>query len=97
MTGTPGNSNDTRDELREEISKVRLALLHARIDSLEASNKKRETDTSDEIKDIDKRLRPAEEMVIKFNFIMYLTMGGGLVGLINLAILVYILVKAMTP
>jgi hypothetical protein len=85
MTGN-GGATDTRENLRDEISKVRLALLHARIDALESDNR-----------DFDKRLRPAEEVVTKFNFILYLTMGGGFVGLINLAILIYVLVRALTP
>ena len=33
---------------------------------------------------IEEELKPIKEAIIKFNFILYLTMGGGLVSLINL-------------
>ena len=45
---------------------------------------------------IEARIKPLEEAVTKFNFIMYLTMGGGLVGLINLGLLAFTLLNALS-
>lgn len=45
--------------------------------------------------DHEKRLRSLEDTATRFNFLLYLTMGGGLVSLINLALLVFTLVKSL--
>jgi hypothetical protein len=37
--------------------------------------------------DHEKRIRSLEDTATKFNFILYLTMGGGFVSLVNLAML----------
>lgn len=37
--------------------------------------------------DHEKRIRALEDTATKFNFILYLTMGGGFVSLVNLAML----------
>jgi hypothetical protein len=37
-----------------------------------------------DIKDHESRIRVLEEVATRFNFILYLVMGGGLVGVINL-------------
>ena len=38
--------------------------------------------------DHEKRLRLLEDTATRFNFLLYLTMGGGLVSLINLAAMI---------
>ncbi len=52
---------------------------------------------SAELADHEKRLRINEETTVKFNFILYLVMGGGLVSLINLGLLAFALIKNMNP
>lgn len=37
-----------------------------------------------EIKDHETRIRSVEDVAIRFNFILYLTMGGGLLSVFNL-------------
>ena len=49
-----------------------------------------------DIEDHEKRVRLLEETATKFNFILYLTMGGGLVSLVDLALLVFLLVQAVS-
>ena len=44
--------------------------------------------------DHEMRLRVLEEAATKFNFLLYLTMGGGLVGLFNLFGLAYLIVSS---
>lgn len=43
--------------------------------------------------DHEKRLRLLEETATRFNFILYLTMGGGLVSLMNLFAIINVLVR----
>jgi len=45
--------------------------------------------------DHEKRIRSLEDTATKFNFILYLTMGGGLVSLINLATLFALFSKVL--
>jgi hypothetical protein len=47
--------------------------------------------------DFERRLRVVEEVAIKFNFILYLTMGGGLLALINLAGVIVLIVRSANP
>lgn len=35
--------------------------------------------------DHERRIRPLEEVATKFNLLLYLTLGGGLIGILNLA------------
>jgi hypothetical protein len=42
--------------------------------------------------DHEKRMRLLETTATKFDFILYLTMGGGLVGLMNLLGVVYVVI-----
>jgi hypothetical protein len=83
------DNNDTRDKLREELVRVQMEgikisieqlriRMHERIDAIQTAQSEHE-----------KRLRLVEEVAVKFNFIIYLTMGGGLIGLINLAYLIF--------
>lgn len=83
------DNNDTRDKLREELVRVQMEgikisieqlriRMHERIDAIQTAQSEHE-----------KRLRLVEEVAVRFNFIIYLTMGGGLIGLINLAYLIF--------
>lgn len=42
-----------------------------------------------DIDDHEKRLRLVEESATKFNFILYSTMGGGLLSIVNLLVLLF--------
>lgn len=80
---------DTRDKLREEILRVQIESLKLSVEQMRQRLDARIDAMQSEQQDHEKRLRIAEETTIKFNFIMYLSMGGGLVGLINLAVLLF--------
>ena len=45
--------------------------------------------------DHEKRLRMLEDTATKFNFLLYLTMGGGLVSLINLLAIILLIAQGM--
>lgn len=45
--------------------------------------------------DHEKRIRALEDTATKFNFILYLTMGGGFVSLVNLVTLVALFIKTV--
>ncbi len=47
--------------------------------------------------DHEKRIRTLEDTATKFNFILYLTMGGGFVSLVNLAMLFQMFIVANKP
>jgi hypothetical protein len=49
------------------------------------------------ISDHEQRLRLLEDTATKFNFLLYLTMGGGLLSLVNLLALVFIIVRSLQP
>ena len=42
-----------------------------------------------DIDDHEKRIRLVEESATKFNFILYSTMGGGLLSIVNLLVLLF--------
>lgn len=49
-----------------------------------------------DVDDHEKRIRVIEEAVTKFNFLIYLTMGGGLLSMINLlAMLVLVAIQVL--
>lgn len=81
---------DTADKLRFELIRVQIEGLKLAQETMRANFDKK-------IEDHEKRIRAGEEVNIKFNFLLYLTMGGGLVSLINLALLVFALLKAVKP
>jgi hypothetical protein len=70
--------NDTRDKLREALVKVREELLKVQIETLKQ-----------DVIDHEKRLRLLEESATKFNFLVYITMGGGALSLINLVMQIF--------
>lgn len=45
------------------------------------------------LNDHERRMRPLEEAVTKFNFLLFLTLGGGLISAVNLIALLYMIVK----
>jgi hypothetical protein len=49
-----------------------------------------------DIDDHEKRLRLLEDTATRFNFLLYLTMGGGLVSLFNLFAIGILIVQAST-
>lgn len=64
-----------------------------RLDELEDKILQLQIDTlRKESEDHEKRIRSLEDTATKFNFLLYLTMGGGLVSLIDLVMLAFILV-----
>jgi hypothetical protein len=77
---------NTAEKLRYELIRVQIETLRAQIDAHVR-----------EEKEFEKRLRITEDGITKFNFIVYLTMGGGLLGLINLLVLLYTIARAITP
>lgn len=81
------NVTDTRDKLREEILRVQIESLKLAMEQMRVRLDNRIDAIENEHKEHNTRLRAVEETAIKFNFILYLSMGGGLVGVINLAVL----------
>lgn len=67
-------------EATPSIEGLQRQLLELKINIIE----KQQTVQREEIDRHDVRLRPLEDTAIRFNFLLYLTMGGGLVGLFNL-------------
>jgi hypothetical protein len=80
-----------------EYPEIKRATDYQRLDDLENRMVQMQIDRlSKDLDDHEKRLRLLEEAATKFNFILYLTMGGGLVSLIDLALLVFLLVRALS-
>jgi hypothetical protein len=65
-----------------ETLRLDQSRLSARIDENERELRAR-------IDDQEKRLRDTETVAVQFRFLLYLSMGGGLIGLINLAVLIF--------
>jgi hypothetical protein len=78
-------------ELRRSSDFRRLDDLEDKILQLQIDSLRKDTD------DHEKRIRSLEDTATKFNFLLYLTMGGGLVSLINLVMLAFILVQSVNP
>lgn len=68
------------------LDELEAKLIQIQIDNLNQSNT-----------DHEKRLRALEDTATKFNFILYLTMGGGFVSLINLFAMMVLLVNTLKP
>ena len=68
------------DQLRKENEYLRHELTNIRLATLETR-----------VNDHDRRLRPIEEAVTKFNFLLFLTAGGGILSFINLTALLYLI------
>ena len=81
-----------------EPADMRRASDFRRLDELEDKILQLQIDTlRKESEDHEKRIRSLEDTATKFNFLLYLTMGGGLVSLVDLIMLAYILVRSMQP
>lgn len=74
--------HDKIKELTSERNKYHAELVDLQINTMRLA-----------IADHEARLRPVEDAVTKFNFILYLSMGGGLVSLINLSALLFLIVN----
>jgi hypothetical protein len=75
-------------EEKRQIDLDRLGELESRILQIQLDNLTRE------VLDHETRLRVVEEAATRFNFLLYLTMGGGLLTLLNLLALALLLVRA---
>lgn len=71
-------SNSMTDEAEPTLAGLQRQLLQVQIDELKKTTG-----------DHENRIRPVEDVATKFNFILYLTMGGGLVSLFTLATVVF--------
>lgn len=77
---------------------MRRASDFRRLDELEDKILQLQIDTlRKESEDHEKRIRSLEDTATKFNFLLYLTMGGGLVSLIDLVMLAFMLVRSSQP
>lgn len=90
-------TNQTADKLRMELIRVQMEGLKLAQEGMRQRLEARIDMHRDEIADHEHRIRAIEEATTKFNFILYLTMGGGLVGLINLGLLAFTLLKSINP
>jgi len=70
------------EDLKKEIERLHEALINTRMSNFETR-----------IVDHDSRLRPIEEAVTKFNFMLYMTAGGGLLSILNLVAIIYLIVE----
>ena len=86
---------DTAEKLRQELVRVQIEGLKLGQDSLRQRLEQRIDEHAQDIKDHEQRLRAVEDSVAKFNTILWLTMGGGLVGVLNLILLSYTLLNML--
>jgi hypothetical protein len=85
MTDEPGIT------LKRAPDFERLNALESRVYQIQLDQLKGET------ADHEKRIRSLEDTATKFNFLLYLTMGGGLVSIVNLIGMAFLIVNALTP
>jgi len=78
--------NQSVIEMQTEISRLKNELVQIQLDNLRKN-----------IDDHERRIRPIEDVAVKFNFIIFLTAGGGLVSTVNLAAFIYLLVSIIKP
>jgi hypothetical protein len=78
-------------ELKRQTDYDRLGQLEGRIVQLQLDGLRKQSE------DHEARLRLVEDTATRFNFLLYLTMGGGLVSLVNLLALVFIIVRSIGP
>jgi hypothetical protein len=78
-------TNDPPETARKHFNEFRLDELESKILQLQIDALKKASE------DHESRLRALEDTATKFNFLLYLTMGGGLVGLFNLLGLAYLI------
>lgn len=88
---------DTAEKLRQELTRIQIEGLKLAQEGIRQQLEQRIHETEKDVSDHEKRLRVVEDSATKFNFILYLTMGGGLVGLINLGLLAFTLLRNWVP
>ncbi len=71
----------SQDDNIQRIEKLETKILQLQIEGLRQ-----------DMDDHEKRLRLLEDTATKFNFLLYLTMGGGLVSIFNLFSIVYLII-----
>jgi hypothetical protein len=84
---------DTADRLRYELVQVQIESLKAQVENLKIDTEAKRQQLKIEIDDHEKRIRLVEETSTRFNFLLYLTMGGGLVSLFNLFAIVIMIIR----
>ena len=77
-------SEPTVEGLQRQLIELKISIIEA-----EQRTQKEEIDKHDS------RLRPLEDTAIRFNFLLYLTMGGGLLQVFNLAAIIFVIVQSM--
>ena len=70
----------------DRLGELENRIVQLQLDSLQKS-----------LADHEGRLRTLEDTATRFNFLVYLTMGGGLLSLVNLLTLAFIAVRAIQP
>lgn len=85
------DNQQNTNEMRRTSDFRRLDELEDKILQLQIDGLRKETE------DHEKRIRSLEDTATKFNFLLYLTMGGGLVSLIDLVMLAFIFVQSSQP
>ena len=88
---------DTAEKLRQELIRIQIEGLKLSQDGIRQRLEIKIDQNETVLADHEKRLRLVEDSATKFNFILYLTMGGGLVGLINLGLLMFTLLRNLNP
>ena len=83
MTNATNNPEMNRLDGFRRLDQLEAKILQLQIDTLKKSSEDHEA-----------RLRTLEETATRFNFLLYLTMGGGLVSLLNLLGMAYLILSA---
>jgi hypothetical protein len=79
----------SEDEVKRASDYKRLDELENKMLQMQIDSLRKDSD------DHEQRVRVLEDTATKFNFILYLTMGGGFISLVNLATLVALFVKTI--
>lgn len=67
----------------------RLNALESRVYQIQLDALRKESD------DHEKRIRSLEDTATRFNFLLYLTMGGGLISIVNLIGMAFLIVSTI--
>ena len=82
--------DDPGTNLKRSADYDRLNSLEAQVYEIQLTQLRKDSD------DHERRIRSLEETATKINFLLYLTMGGGFVSLINLAGMAFVIVTYTT-
>ena len=77
-----GSQTRPYGDLRDRLGELENRIVQLQLDALHKS-----------VSDHEQRMRSLEDTATRFNFLLYLTMGGGLVSLVNLFALLFIIVN----